>query len=446
MLASVPDAAYQRVRMHALVRATAIREARFEAEYLAHSASLLVGRTKLRRDGSITRADGLTIRLRFDNVPPRIGHVYQEKLHYLMSARGDTIMELGLFLGDAAYPISYLSFSACDRPYMVSALNDAGIAVRREQVLVLTRVYGLPRVPPGLMSFTISRALRHIRASMPYRIIVTAFNPTLGFRGTAFQASGFAPFATAPVTYAYDDRQYFTTRRRSSRDPSCSKLDTRNNVLVALGIDKRLQRNISSRGLVVLGATEYEMTPTTEIPQLPIEHLQRIRQRLEAGWSTKTMHPSYAVGLANGLGPMSRGQCGVSSLWLAVDLKRRLRIDAAYCCGRLSTDGPAAGSIDYHCWLEIGASNDAGRLIVDLTCDQAEGLGEKVLCEQFRTLLQRGIRYQADWRSDPEKLQSDPTGSGQRVWRRYHELVETIGRPGESLEEPEAVDLAQVSA
>jgi hypothetical protein len=131
---------------------------------------------------------------------------------------------------------------------------------------------------------------------------------------------------------------------------------------------------------------------------------------------------------------------------LAVDLKRRLHIDATYCCGRLSIDGPAPGSIDYHCWLEIGTQDDPGRLIVDLTCDQASGIGQKVLCEEHRSLLVRGIRYEADLRSDPEKLQSDPSGSGQRVWRRYHALVEAVGRPGEALEEATAEDLTQVSA
>ncbi|MWA00808.1 hypothetical protein F8568_010535 [Actinomadura sp. LD22] len=116
---AVPDV-YERVRVQALVRSAEIAMATIDAAYDAHF-SMLVGGTKLRRDPS--------------------------RLHYLRSARSDTTFEFGIFAPGAAMPIAYAAFSPVDRRYMLDALRAVGVRAGHQEILVLTRMHGLPGVP-----------------------------------------------------------------------------------------------------------------------------------------------------------------------------------------------------------------------------------------------------------------------------------------------------------
>jgi hypothetical protein len=415
---------YLQIRDAALDRSVAMREARMDAERQAWSSSLLLGREVLRRDLSITRVDGFRYPLRFSRVPSAIGYFYQKKLHYLRHARTDTTLEFGLFLHDAPYPISYLAFSPCDRSYMVDALDSTGVNAERSDVLVLTRAYGLPNVPPGTLSLTISRAIRAIKASTNYRFVITAFNPMLGFRGTAFLASGFVPFATAPVTYAYDRLGYFATRRQGVI--ARQQLDTPNNIISVLSLDKRARRTLTSVNSSIKDVSHFAYgtrESTISIDDIVssgkewTEQLKNYRLHLQQGWSVETLHPAYRAEPAGG--PPSRGQCGVSSVWLARKL-RDVGLEATYCYGRMSFEDPAAVAVDHHCWLEIGDVNDDGRLVIDVTSDQALGLDRPVLCEPHHELKRQGIHYEAGSRLTFDQLEDD------RVWDRFMKLKEKL--------------------
>src|SRR5207244_1225117 len=126
-------------------------------------------------------------------VKPSIGNLYQRRLHYLRSVRGDTLMHFGLFLPGAEYPLTYVALSVCDRPYMSDSLIAARLDCNRQDCLVITRMYGLPRIPKNLMSLTLKCVAKVLRRSARARILLTAFNPLLGFDGAAFRASGFHP-------------------------------------------------------------------------------------------------------------------------------------------------------------------------------------------------------------------------------------------------------------
>lgn len=138
------------------------------------------------------RPDGSSVGVNFDLVPPGHGYLYQSKLHYMLSPRADTMVEVGCYLQGASHPVTYLAFSVCDRPGIVQALRLQGIPAERGNLLILTRALGLSGAVRNLMSFTVGQAVKSLRA-MGCKFIVTAFNPLLGFTGSALHATNFTP-------------------------------------------------------------------------------------------------------------------------------------------------------------------------------------------------------------------------------------------------------------
>ena len=416
--------AYDAVRAIALVRAGRISQELEQAELHANASLLLPKTFRVRRDLTLEAADGSTLRLRFDAVKPSIGHIYQSHLHYLRSVRADTRLHFGLFLPGADYPLTYVSLSRCDRPYMADTLIASNLDCRREDCIVLTRMYGLPRLPPNLMSLTLRHVIMTLRQSKLAKVLLTAYNPLLGFDGAAFRASGFHPFATAPVTYKYTERGEFTTRR-NGRDAARTGYGMPPNILLARGIDRSLQREINNQVHIVnISPADYRNKVKVDgtLPDIDasiwLKQLQSYRRLLESAWSLKTVHPSY---LGEGQdGPLSRGQCGVSSVWLASELRDAFGVEATYCYGDLEFLDGLSASVNHHCWIEIGRRDDATRLVIDLTCDQAESLHEPVLCATHDDLVRQGMNYIARTRLSFEDLPAD------RVWHRYNNLSDAI--------------------
>ncbi|MFF4827960.1 hypothetical protein ACFY20_34235 [Streptomyces sp. NPDC001312] len=406
-------AIYEQLRPQLIARCSRISSYIKDADLLANS-SLLLGGSEARRDFTVRRADGSSVGVNFALVPPSVGHLYQSKLHYLLSPRADTMVEVGCYLQGASHPSIYLAFSMCDRPGIIRALRTQGIPVERGNLLILTRALGLSDAARNLMSFTIGQAVRYVR-TVGCRFIVTAFNPLLGFTGAALHAANFTPFATAPVAYCYDAFGGYLTRRQSSSDKCVDRRSgSYRNLLVALGTDSTARKEIRK-----VETLEHLAEPTTDTrvaqrPALDPAELRRYRDWLEAVWSLSTAHPSYA------LEPLSsKGQCGVSSVWLARRLRQR-EIEATYCYGRLRFTDPLISSVDHHCWLEIGPPSDPARQVIDLTCDQADGFKEKVICRRHDELEDDGIRYEPVTRLTVDDLPSD------RVWPRYTRLEESM--------------------
>jgi hypothetical protein len=408
---------YEAVRVAALVRCGEIRQASEDAAYQAQ-LSLLLGGETVRKDLTFTGDNEYCVPFRFGPVLPSIGNFVQSRLHYLRSARGDTSLEFGLYVPGASMPLTYIAFSPCDRSYIIAALRALGINANPQEVLVLTRMHGLPGIPRNLMSLTIGQAVRRLRADTSVKYVVTAFNPMLGFEGTTFHATGFSPFALSPVVYAYDESGFFSTRRLG-RGRVAQRLDVSNNVLLAAGVTRDVKRRLSraSGRICQVPAVAHQRKDIVALKSFDMRdpgcmrRLGEYRRTLESCWSRETVHPRYSMDAADVTGP--RGQCGVSSVWLARRLRSEFGMNSTYCYGRLSVALPGVKSVDHHCWVEIGDHRDAGRMVIDLTCDQAEGLQRSVLCDRHDDLAARGLSYEVRSRLDLDELPED------RVWRRF---------------------------
>jgi hypothetical protein len=227
--------AYAQVLPTARERATTIRLEHSEVASGANMKLLADADYICRRDLWLEATEGPSLRLRFDDVDPVVGRRYQERLHYLRAARDDTSHHFGLYLADAELPMAYVAVSPCDRRYMINGLPVDGYGI--EDVVVLTRMHGLPGLPGNVMSLMTKHVIRALKRQTNARIILTAYNPLLGFRGAVYRASGFTAFATAPVAYGYDERGEYTTRRQG-KSARLSELNTPPNVLMARGLDQ----------------------------------------------------------------------------------------------------------------------------------------------------------------------------------------------------------------
>jgi hypothetical protein len=116
-----------------------------------------------------------------------------------------------------------------------------------------------------------------------------------------------------------------------------------------------------------------------------------------------------------------RGQCGVSSVWLAEVLAHEYSIGSTFCRGSLILGEDEVEELMDHCWLEIdGGSGE--ELILDVTCDQAWGFDEQIVFNWRSVLDRQRVRYVARNRIDLSDLAKD------RVWPRYQTLLGNIER------------------
>jgi hypothetical protein len=234
--------AYETVRRIASERAIAIHREHQNAA--GHGGTELLQDTDYicRRDLWLETNSRPRVPLRFDDVDPELGEYYQGSLHYLLTPRADTTHHFGLYLADAKWPIAYIAVSPCDRPYMAQGLAAHGFGI--EDAVVLTRMHGLPGLPANAMSLMTKHVIRALRRRGTARVLLTAYNPLLGFCGAVYRASGFVPYTTAPVAYGYDKSGRYTTRRAGT-GVRLSKLNTPPNVLMARGLDPYAQVALS---------------------------------------------------------------------------------------------------------------------------------------------------------------------------------------------------------
>lgn len=418
-----PDKVYEEIRLQAVVRAAQVSQAAQDAEDRAH-ASVLLNVDKARRDLSLSFTDGYRTSLRFGEVRPSVGSLVQSRLHYLHSERADTVLQFGLFLPGATVPLTYVAFSRCDRQYVVDALAGHGLDVAPNRIIVLTRMHGLAGIPANLMSITVSRAVREIRARNAGDHVVTAYNPMLGFDGASFLASGFTPVASSPVAYRYDEKGLFQTRRMS-RASVPQLLDTPDNVLMVLGVTPAAKRAVRTvRGVIAVSRGTHSGADHVGPARVDLAspqwraRLLGYRRMLETCWSDRTVHPRYQEPAVVGGDP--RGQCGVTSVWLTRALRSELLLESAYCYGSLRFDRADVEDVRHHCWVEVGRPGDPRRLVIDLTGDQSAGAGEPIVLGEHRDLAGRGLRYEPAARLSLDELPRD------RVWQRFLALDDRL--------------------
>jgi hypothetical protein len=153
----------------------------------------------------------------FRQAPDEVGLWLHREVHYLHCERSDSIMHVGAFVGNADVPALCLSFSRCDRPYLLEALENATATTSdRASVVVLTRAASTMPLPKNLVSRLVAWAARELRVRTDATLCVTAINPLLGFDGASFRAAGFVPFALSPMTYQYDRQGLYVTRRMAT--------------------------------------------------------------------------------------------------------------------------------------------------------------------------------------------------------------------------------------
>jgi hypothetical protein len=116
------------------------------------------------------------------------------------------------------------------------------------------------------------------------------------------------------------------------------------------------------------------------------------------------------------------GQCGVSSAWLAEMLDQQYSIPSTFCEGSLIFDDQQAENVLDHCWLELNESY-GDELILDLTCDQAQGFDTPIVFHAKADLDRQGVHYIARDRLSISDLPDSP------IWPRYQTLLRNLSSP-----------------
>jgi hypothetical protein len=155
-----------------------------------------------------------------------------------------------------------------------------------------------------------------------------------------------------------------------------------------------------------------------ELPNELRPVLGEFRALLAGSWSAATAYPRSATSSHWPAGS-PRGQCGVSSAWLAEVLNREYSIGSTFCRGWLIFSEHAAKDLLDHCWLEITAASGE-ELVLDLTCDQAQGFDKQIIFDSRSNLDQSHVHYIPHERVAISDLPSNP------VWPRYQKLLRNI--------------------
>jgi hypothetical protein len=142
------------------------------------------------------------------------------------------------------------------------------------------------------------------------------------------------------------------------------------------------------------------------------------RTLLSLGWRPDTAYPETVTPPHWSAGN-PRGQCGVSSVWLAAVLNREYSICPTFCRGALVFVDQQAENVLDHCWLEI-EEQSGEQLILDLTCDQAQGFNRQIILDSRADLDQENVHYIPRERVDISDLPNNP------VWPRYQMLLDNM--------------------
>lgn len=205
---------------------------------LITSSATLKGRSLLS-----LHEESSVIPVRFDSVPDYLADEVSNRLHYIRSARGDSIASYGLYIDNSETPYASVSFSKCKRGYQVDALNQStGLGLAPEQVLSMTRAFAFNNAPKNSMSKLFHQSHNRIKQEYPdIRAIVTALNPYTGFDGGIFTGASYTPYALSPMEYWYDEDGYYVPR---SKGIHLQKTETPPIIWLAHGLDKNAARVI----------------------------------------------------------------------------------------------------------------------------------------------------------------------------------------------------------
>ena len=331
------------------------------------------------------------------DVDTRDGEFIESNLHYLRAFRQDCHIRKGLYFEGYDLPICYMSFALVDRQAKIHALNDSlslddgngedvlsvsDDKIIGEEVVELARVFGCGKLPHNVISSMTAQCAKDLRAK-GLKYIITASNPYLGFTGKSIIGSGFVPYAVRPVNYRYDNNGVFTTFRQSPHSPYTNNNLHKNILYVKEIADSKRQRECKVIPIIREQSFQQEKMK---------EELSIYRQDLEFIWDKNTRYHGTTVYEGDSI---SKGQCGVSSLSLGNELVAR-GYQVLFCEG--DAYFPDTPPIINHCWLKM--FSDKEDIIIDLTADQS-GYKDKVICENEKHLVSKGIEYKAKLENHP---------------------------------------------
>jgi len=160
-------------------------------------------------------------KVHFRSIDLGLSRAYIESFHYLHAAREDDLMAYGAFYENESMPFAIVSYAPVSRTYKQNILTAAGIDPQKS--LELTRAWNSEYSPKNAMSMLYGYAHANIQRERlkqnlePPEAILTAVNPNLGFRGSAFRAVGFGLVGEKPTAYHYivdkKGQRLFTLRR-----------------------------------------------------------------------------------------------------------------------------------------------------------------------------------------------------------------------------------------
>lgn len=385
-------------------------DARTRADLLRITAEMRVTRS------GIETTDGRHIRVYVRPVAASVGHLYQAKLHYLLSPRADMVQEWGLFEENCDYPLLYFGFTLTD-PRIITNLPQVG-----QPPLTLARAVSIVNLPKNAFSYAIAQVSNKLRgADENFSGFVTAVNPYLGFTAASVLAGGFLPVATRPVAYWYNEHGSFTTRRFRSEASDRSRRRMPPNIQFFRGVEGSRLGPAKGGDLWdlprVTSPTATRETNSSSFRTEVEEVATAERKRAAQHWTDRTKHPDF-IGRSPHDG--SAGQCGVTSVHVARALIHRIPgIEIRYCYGDLVSTDESIKGIHRHCWLR--ASVPGTELVVDCTPDQQGGIPDKEILVSTDEELQRlGLRYMARTVRTVDALVSD------RVWPRYLTLADSL--------------------
>jgi hypothetical protein len=157
----------------------------------------------------------------FKPIGQELNNECAKAFHYLHTPRPDDVFAFGAFLPNETIPFAIVSYAKIDRKYKHAMLKAAGFNHRH--TLELTRGWNHEGSPRNTMSMLYAYAhasIQQHRAThkkQPLEAIITAVNPNLGFRGSAFRAVGFKVIGEKPTAYHYllskSGHRHYATRR-----------------------------------------------------------------------------------------------------------------------------------------------------------------------------------------------------------------------------------------
>lgn len=208
--------------------------------------SLVTAHSSLQGKNILSLHDGVgEIPVKFDEVPKYLATEMNSRLHYIRSARNDSIADYGLYIDEASTPYAIASFSRCNRGYQVDALNNScGLSLEPEEVFSMTRAFTFNNAPKNSMSKLFHQSQTRIKQVHPeVKAIVTALNPYTGFDGGVFMGASYTPYALSPMEYWYNKKGFYVPR---SKGVQPQKTATPPIIWLAHGMDKRTAKVVES--------------------------------------------------------------------------------------------------------------------------------------------------------------------------------------------------------